>query len=318
MLQFAPYMSILGANKPSFYNGHFALPRICPHVQGLPVSQLYNVPYSVILPSRLSLENLPSKNSAKNRILDAFHIHERNATEFFAVDRKLELSADSPEQLLTVARQHFSPEISVFKFSNMAQISHSSQKNTACQNGHLKWKTYTATSNSWTSANPALPYQFSDTQDVNSKDVNENNKVLKNKKAKVHEQQSSRSKVDESYLSFLSEGKHRRRRTAYTSDQLLQLEKEFHTKKYLSLTERSQIATTLQLSEVQVKIWFQNRRAKWKRVKARVTAGRSVSSRNVSKIAVPIPVHVNRMAVRTRHQQFEKSTSSSFSHHHQH
>lgn len=46
--------------------------------------------------------------------------------------------------------------------------------------------------------------------------------------------------------------KSRRRRTAFTSEQLLELEREFHAKKYLSLTERSQIATTLKLSEVQV------------------------------------------------------------------
>jgi len=45
---------------------------------------------------------------------------------------------------------------------------------------------------------------------------------------------------------------HRRRRTAFTSDQLLELEKEFHSKKYLSLTERSQLAHDLQLSEVPV------------------------------------------------------------------
>ena len=43
---------------------------------------------------------------------------------------------------------------------------------------------------------------------------------------------------------------HRRRRTAFTSEQLLELEKEFHSKKYLSLTERSQIAHELKLSEV--------------------------------------------------------------------
>ena len=46
--------------------------------------------------------------------------------------------------------------------------------------------------------------------------------------------------------------KTRRRRTAFTSEQLLELEREFHAKKYLSLTERSQIATSLKLSEVQV------------------------------------------------------------------
>ena len=50
--------------------------------------------------------------------------------------------------------------------------------------------------------------------------------------------------------------KGRRRRTAFTSEQLLELEKEFHAKKYLSLTERSQIAHTLKLSEVQVQSSF--------------------------------------------------------------
>jgi hypothetical protein len=143
--------------------------------------------------------------------------------------------------------------------------------------------------------------------------------------------------------------------------QLSELEREFDAKKYLSLTERSSIAHQLRLFEIQVKIWFQNRRAKWKRVKAAGTGNgfaisvsgggadfvdhhsassplsaatsghhldRGASPRSTpfdcnqlaaagasgtpesppTKIVVPIPVHVNRMAAVRQQQQ---------SHHHQ-
>jgi len=61
----------------------------------------------------------------------------------------------------------------------------------------------------------------------------------------------------------------RRRRSEYDDDQLAVLTSEFNMCQYLSEQRRAQLSVCLSLSESQVKIWFQNRRAKAKRERRR-------------------------------------------------
>uniref|UniRef100_A0A5F8A839 Hematopoietically expressed homeobox n=1 Tax=Macaca mulatta TaxID=9544 RepID=A0A5F8A839_MACMU len=68
---------------------------------------------------------------------------------------------------------------------------------------------------------------------------------------------------------FLQRPLHKRKggQVRFSNDQTIELEKKFETQKYLSPPERKRLAKMLQLSERQVKTWFQNRRAKWRRLK---------------------------------------------------
>ena len=57
----------------------------------------------------------------------------------------------------------------------------------------------------------------------------------------------------------------KRPRTAFNGDQLAVLRREFDASRYLTEERRQRLATQLGLHESQIKIWFQNKRAKLKK-----------------------------------------------------
>ncbi|PIC50488.1 hypothetical protein B9Z55_001366 [Caenorhabditis nigoni] len=61
----------------------------------------------------------------------------------------------------------------------------------------------------------------------------------------------------------------KRPRTVFTDDQLEKLEKAFNDSGYLSGSTRAKLAESLGLSDNQVKVWFQNRRTKQKKIESK-------------------------------------------------
>ncbi|XP_073867654.1 homeobox protein EMX1 isoform X3 [Macaca fascicularis] len=87
--------------------------------------------------------------------------------------------------------------------------------------------------------------------------------------------------------------KPKRIRTAFSPSQLLRLERAFEKNHYVVGAERKQLAGSLSLSETQVKVWFQNRRTKYKRQKLEEEGPESEQKKKGSH-------HINRWRIATK------------------
>ncbi|KAL1491853.1 hypothetical protein ABEB36_012388 [Hypothenemus hampei] len=113
--------------------------------------------------------------------------------------------------------------------------------------------------------------------------------------------------------SSLSNKRKKKTRTVFSRSQVFQLESTFDMKRYLSSSERAGLAASLHLTETQVKIWFQNRRNKWKRQLAAELEAANMAHAAQRLVRVPILYHESANSSGIRHP-FEQNHALSLHH----